>query len=46
MPFYCGKRSAGICVVLGPKNLHVFQRIRLRFFRACGLASTSISLAS
>ena len=22
MPFYCGKRSAGICVVLGPKNPH------------------------
>jgi hypothetical protein len=20
MPFHCGKRSAGICVVLGPKN--------------------------
>ena len=20
MPFYCGKRSAGICVVLGPKK--------------------------
>jgi hypothetical protein len=20
MPFYCGKRSAGICVVLGSKN--------------------------
>ena len=20
MPSYCGKRSAGICVVLGPKN--------------------------
>ena len=20
MPFYCGKRSAGICVVLGPKE--------------------------
>jgi hypothetical protein len=20
MPFYCGKRSAGICVVLGPKS--------------------------
>jgi hypothetical protein len=26
--------------------LNVFQRIRLRFFRACGLASTSSSLAS
>ena len=20
MPFYCGKRAAGICVVLGPKK--------------------------
>ena len=20
MPFYCGKRSAGICIVLGPKK--------------------------
>ena len=26
--------------------LNVFQRIRLRFFRACGLASTSVSFAS
>jgi hypothetical protein len=28
------------------KILNVFQRIRLRFFRACGLASGRISLAS
>ena len=47
MPFYCGKRFAGICVVLGPKKiLNVFERIRLRFFRACGLASASASFAS
>jgi hypothetical protein len=33
MPFCCGKRSAGICVVLGPKKiLSVFQRICLGGF--------------
>jgi hypothetical protein len=79
MPFYCGKRSAGICVVLGPKQSrpphHLSgahkhgptysshrapstyslgkerclgalgvggrHRLRLRFFRTCGLASAS-----
>ena len=38
MPFYCGKRSAGICVVLGFKNpqripantLPVFSSLRSR----------------
>ena len=38
MPFYCGKRSAGICVVLGSKNpqripantLPVFSSLRPR----------------
>jgi hypothetical protein len=24
MPFYCGKRSAGICVVLGPKTFSTY----------------------
>ena len=28
------------------KILNVFQRIRFRYFRACGLASTSNSFAS
>jgi hypothetical protein len=28
------------------KILNVFQRIRLRFFRACGLASAGISFSS
>ena len=47
MPFYCDKRSAGICVVRGSKKiLNVFQRIRLRFFRACDLASARVSFAS
>jgi acetolactate synthase regulatory subunit len=47
MPFYCGKRSAGICVRCRPeKILNVLQRIRLRFFRVCGLASARISFAS
>jgi hypothetical protein len=39
-----------ICRHLGrsrpEKTLNVFQRIRLRFFRACGLASASISFPS
>ena len=25
MPFYCGKRSAGICVVLGPKKSSTYS---------------------
>jgi hypothetical protein len=25
MPFYCGKRSAGICVVLGPKTSSTYS---------------------
>jgi hypothetical protein len=25
MPFYCGKRSTGICVVLGPKNSSTYS---------------------
>jgi hypothetical protein len=25
MPFYCGKRSAGICVVLGPKQSSTYS---------------------
>jgi CheY-like chemotaxis protein len=33
MPFHCGKRSAGICVVFGPKNSSTHSHpIRLRFF--------------
>jgi hypothetical protein len=36
MLFYCGKQSAGICVVLGPKNiLNVFPREAARL-RAWG----------
>jgi hypothetical protein len=62
MPFYCGKRSADICVVLGPKKSSTYslgkERVLarlgragaigygLRFFRACGLASASISFPS
>ena len=84
MPFYCGKPSAGICVVLGQKQsrpphqlggAHKHgatysshrapstyslgeERVLARFgragvigyaacfFRACGLASASISFAS
>ena len=26
MPFYCGKRSAGICIVLGPKKSSTYCR--------------------
>jgi hypothetical protein len=26
MPFYCGKRAAGICVVLGPKKSSTYCR--------------------
>ncbi len=38
MPFRCGKRSAGICVVRGPKNSsNVFQQIRLSFFEPAAL---------
>ena len=25
MPFYCGKRSAGICIVLGPKKSSTYS---------------------
>jgi hypothetical protein len=25
MPFYCGKRSANICVVLGPKKISPYS---------------------
>jgi hypothetical protein len=25
MPFYCGKRSTGICVVLGPKKSSTYS---------------------
>src|SRR5437870_5048686 len=41
MPFYCGERSASICVVLGPKNpqrtpantLPVFSSLRPRIYQ-------------
>jgi hypothetical protein len=26
MPFYCGKRSAGICVVLGQKKFSTYSK--------------------
>jgi hypothetical protein len=26
MPFYCGKRTAGICIVLGPKKFSTYYR--------------------
>ena len=49
MPFYCLLRQT-ICWHLRrsrhEKILNGFQRIRLRFFRACGLASASVSVAS
>jgi hypothetical protein len=40
MPFCCGKRSAGICVVRGPEKL--LKRIPAntsQFFRTCRLVS-------
>jgi hypothetical protein len=42
MPFCCGKRSAGICAVLGPKTSSPYStEYALRSFRSCGLASAS-----
>ena len=33
MPFYCGKRSAGICIVLGPKqSLPYYSEYATGFF--------------
>jgi len=47
MPFYRGKRSAGICVVLGPKKSSTYSsEYASGFFRASGLASARTSFAS
>lgn len=36
MPFYSGKRSAGICVVLGPKNSSTYSsEYASGFFEPC-----------
>jgi hypothetical protein len=36
MPFYCGKRSADICVVLGSKNSSTyFSEYASGFFKPC-----------
>src|SRR6476620_6882204 len=38
MPFYCGKRSAGICVVLGPKKSSTYSLGKERVLACLGLA--------
>jgi hypothetical protein len=44
MPFYCGKTSASICVVLGAKKFSTYSsEYASDFFQACGLASVGIS---
>ena len=43
MPFYCGKRSAGICIVLGPRVAYLVIRARLaRLARKAGLVGSFI----
>jgi hypothetical protein len=38
MPFYCGKRSAGICVVLGPKRSSTYSLGKERVLARLGWA--------
>jgi hypothetical protein len=38
MPFYCGKRSAGICVVLGPKKSSTYSLGKERVLARLGWA--------
>ena len=46
MPFYCAHDLRHLRRSCPEKIVNVFQRIRLRFFRGCGLASAVISVAS
>jgi hypothetical protein len=46
MPFYCSKRSADICVVLGLKKSPTYSSEYASGFPACGLASSSVSFPS
>ena len=51
MPFYCGKRSAGICVVVGPKNALTYSLgnegvlARLRWVSVIGLRGMTLIAA-
>jgi hypothetical protein len=46
MPFYCGKRSAGICVVLGPKKSSTYSSEYASGFFEPAALSASISFSS